>query len=68
MFGAHHDSTSARAKRKAVEDAKQREQRRFDMIEALRNAKKHAADPAEIDRRDRAKRHGETLERWPANW
>lgn len=68
MFGAHHDSTSARAKRKAVEDAKQREQRRFDMIEALRNAKKQAADPAEIARRDRVKRHGETLERWPANW
>ena len=68
MFGAHHDSTLARAKRKAAQDAKDKEQRRYDMIEALRNAKKAAADPEEITRRERARRHKDSLERWPANW
>ena len=68
VFGAHHDSTLARAKRKAAQDAKDKEQRRFDMIEALRKAKKDAADPEEIARRERKRRHEDTLERWPANW
>lgn len=68
MFGAHHDSTLARAKRKAAQDAKDKEQRRHDMIEALRRAKEAAGDTAEIARRERQKRHGEVLERWPANW
>ena len=68
MFGAHHDSTLAKAKRKAAQEAKDKEQRRFDMIEALRRAKESAADPAEQARRERAKRHSEVLDRWPANW
>ncbi len=68
MFGAHHESTSAKAKRKAAQEAKEKEQRRFDMIEALRRAKEAADDPAEQARRDRARRHNEVLERWPANW
>ncbi|MDP4621081.1 MAG: hypothetical protein NWS72_02335 [Thermoleophilia bacterium] len=68
MFGAHHESTSAKAKRKAVQDAKEKEQRRHDMIEALRRAKEAADDPAEQARRERERRHNEVLERWPANW
>lgn len=68
MFGAHHDSTLARAKRKAAQEAKDKEQRRFDMIEALRKAKQDAADPEEIARRERKRRHEDVLERWPANW
>ncbi len=68
MFGAHHDSTLAKAKRKAAQEAKDKEQRRFDMIEALRRAKEAADDPAEQARRERARRHSEVLERWPANW
>lgn len=58
----------AKAKRKAVQDAKDKEQRRHDMIQALRRAKEAAADPAEQARREREKRHNEVLERWPANW
>ena len=38
------------------------------MIEALRKAKQDAADPEEIARRERRRRHEDTLERWPANW
>ena len=68
MFGAPHDSPLARAKRKAAQDAKDKEQRRHDMIEALRRAKEAAGDAAEVARRERQKRHGEVLERWPANW
>lgn len=68
VFGAHHDSTLARAKRKAAQEAKEKEQRRHDMIEALRRAKESADDPAEQARRERARRHSEVLERWPANW
>jgi len=68
VFGAHHDSTLARAKRKAAAEAKEKEQRRHEMIEALRRAKESAADPAEQARRERAKRHSEVLDRWPANW
>ncbi|MSO44243.1 MAG: hypothetical protein EXQ74_02870 [Thermoleophilia bacterium] len=68
VFGAHHDSTSARAKRKAVQEAKDKEQRRYDMIEALRRAKSAADDPAEIAKRERARRHSDVLDRWPANW
>ena len=68
MFGAHRASTLARAKRKAAQDAKDKEQRRHEMIEALRRAKESADDPAEQARRERARRHSEVLERWPANW
>lgn len=68
MFGAHHDSTLARAKRKAAKDAEEKERRRHEMIEALRRAKESADDPAEQARRERARRHSEVLGRWPANW
>ncbi|MBM3665753.1 MAG: hypothetical protein FJW92_08180 [Actinobacteria bacterium] len=68
MFGAHHDSTLAKAKRKAAAEAKEKEHRRHEMIEALRRAKESAEDLTEQARRERARRHGKVLERWPANW
>jgi hypothetical protein len=58
----------AKAKRKAAQDAREKDQRRHDMIEALRRAKENSVDPAEQERRERARRHEEVLDRLPANW
>jgi hypothetical protein len=68
MLDAHPDSTIAKARRRAADEARRREERRQRVIDALRRARDEKGDPVVRSERERAERHQEVLERWPPLW
>jgi hypothetical protein len=62
---ADDNSSYRRAMRRADQDAKDREQRRHEILETLRRLRDESQDPAAIAAAERSRRHKELLERYP---
>ena len=62
---ADDNSAARRAARREAEEARRREDRRAEILQALRRAKAEAEDPELVAERERERRHKALLERYP---
>lgn len=65
---ADDNSAYRRQLRRQEREERQREARRSEILDTLRRLKAEAEDPTAVDRRERARRHAEMLERYPKQW
>ena len=68
LIFADDNSAARRAARREAEEARRREERRREILAALRRAQAEAEDPDLVAARERARRHQELLERYPADF